>query len=140
MASSLYGLLGRYTVVQRSMPSVYRLPAPDPRHFLTERRAEVDGCWMQRQALRSRPEFELVAVTVATMAVVSIQRNVHGEAWPLTRRTARQGAASVPLVAPTTVRFKAEKLEYLLDRNFGTQLVEVNPGHDGSSFGASAME
>ena len=60
------------------------------------------------------PEFELVAVTVATMAVVPAQVHVHGEAGSWTRRTARQGAAAVPLIAPATVRLEAEQLEDLL--------------------------
>jgi len=43
---------------------------------------------------------------------------------------------SVPLVAPATVWLKAEQLEYLLHRHFHTYLVEVDAGHNGSSFGA----
>jgi len=77
-----------------------------------------------------------VAVTAATMAVVPAHCHIHGEARSAARRAARQGAAPAPLIAPATDGFEAEQLEYLLHGDFCAQLVEVDTGHDGSSFGA----
>lgn len=88
------------------------------------------------------PEFELMALTVATMAVVPAQVHVHGEAGSWTRGTARQGAAAAPLIATATVRPNPKQLEKLLHGNSRAHAVEVDTGDADSSLapGGSAVK
>jgi hypothetical protein len=74
-----------------------------------------------------------MTMTVATMAVITGQVYVHGEAGSYTRRTARQGATAVPLIAPATVRLEPQQLEDLWHGDFRAQAVEVDTGHADSS-------
>jgi hypothetical protein len=74
-----------------------------------------------------------MAVMMATIAVVPAQVHVHGEAGSYIRRTARQGATAVPLIAPATVRLEPQQLEDLWHGDFRAQAVEVDTGHAADS-------
>lgn len=135
MASSLCRRgIKRQAVVSRKR--VVPLPSLDPGHVSPQRGTEVDGCWMQRQTGGRCPEFELVAVTAATMAVVAADCQIHREARLFARGAPRQRTASVPLITSVTGGFEVEQLEYLLDTDFHTQPVEVDAGHDVDLVGA----
>jgi hypothetical protein len=86
---------------------------------------------MQWQASGCCPEFDLMAVTVATMAVVPAQVHVHGEAGPSARGTVRQGTTAVPLIASATGGLEAKQLKYLLDSDLLPELIEVDARHVG---------
>ena len=62
---------------------------------------------MQRQAGGVRPEFDLMAVTVAAMAVIPLQGHLHREARVRSEAAAWQRATAVPLIAPTPSRLEA---------------------------------
>ena len=74
VASSLFlgGLLTSRVVAKSSL-------AVRPRDFPMECVAEFDRGLMQWQPGGSGPEFELVTVAVASMAVVATDRHIHGE-------------------------------------------------------------
>lgn len=74
---------------------------------MSQLRAQVDSRWMQWQARRVRPEFDLMAVMVTTMAVIPLQGHVDREARVRSEAAAWQRATAVPLIAPAASRFKA---------------------------------
>jgi hypothetical protein len=64
---------------------------------------------MQQEAGGLRPEFDLVAVTLAAMAAVAAPGYVDGEGESATAgRAVAHGTVAVPLIATTTLRLKAE--------------------------------
>jgi hypothetical protein len=106
------------------------LPTADPREFQAQRVAEIDRRLIERQLGGSRPQLELIALAVATMATVTTDRHVHGEATMTTGPGFVQGTTSVPLVAGSPARLEAEQVEHLLHRDLRAKLVEVDPRHD----------
>lgn len=60
------------------------LPAFDPRDFAADSITEVQGGLVDRQFVDRCPQFQLIAVTVTLVAVVSARSQVDGE-----RSTAR---------------------------------------------------
>jgi len=101
----------------------------NPEHFSPQRGAEVDRRGIELQASGGCPEFELVAVMAATMAVVPAQGHIDREGRTARRKTSRQGAGPVPLIASAAAGFEAQQFQHLPHRNFRTQPVEVDTGH-----------
>jgi hypothetical protein len=97
--------------------------------------AEIDRRPMQGQLGGSGPQLQLVAVTVAAMAVVAAECQVHGERATTLGRRLMQGTAAVPLRSGATHRLEGEQVEYLRYRDLGTQSVEVDTWHGRSSSG-----
>ena len=75
------------------------------------------------------PQVKLIALAVATMATVTADRDVHGEATMTTGPGFVQGTASVPLVARSLARLEAEQVEHLFHGDLRAKPVEVDPWH-----------
>jgi hypothetical protein len=102
-------------------------PALDPGYLSTQAPAQVDRSLMQGQLADGCPQLQLVPVTVTTMAVVTPQRHVHGEAATMPRLV--HGTTPVPLGAGASRPLEAQQVEYLLHADLDTQPVEVHAWH-----------
>ena len=74
-------------------------PAPNPGDVSTEGAAEVDRSRLQTQLGDRGPEFKLVALAVALVATVAVDRYVDGEVPGAAGCGRVQGTGSVPLIA-----------------------------------------
>jgi hypothetical protein len=95
--------------------------------------AQVDGRWIEGQATERRPQFDLVAIRVATMAVVPSRRHVHREARRAIGGAVSQRTTPVPLVTTAAGGLEAEQLEGLLHCDLGTYRVKIRTRHEGVS-------
>ena len=123
VASSLYRLHTFNLVCPRRWRSL------NPGHFSSQGDAEVDRRGIELLASGGCPEFELVAMMAATMAVVPTDRHVDREGCVARRWAPRQLAEPVPLIASAAPGFEAQQFQHLLHRNFRTQSVEVDTRH-----------
>src|SRR3990172_12174620 len=101
----------------------------EPRNVSAELLAELDGGGMEWHPGGLGPEFELIAVAVAGVAVVAAAGDVHGErTWTLPRGFV-EWTWSVPLVGSAMRRFEAEQAQDLFHGHFGAQPIEIDTRH-----------
>jgi hypothetical protein len=92
--------------------------------------AQVNGSLMQGQLRGSRPELELVAVSVTPMASVATDRHVHRErAMSTTSPGVMQGTLSIPLHPRSTRGLKPKQAQHPIHRHETANSVEVDAGH-----------
>ena len=76
-----------------------------------------------------RPEFELVALTTALVAVVAVHRDVYRERSPMLGFRFVQRTISVPLISSTTNRLEADQVKNLFHADLATESIEVDAWH-----------
>jgi hypothetical protein len=91
--------------------------------------AEVNHGWVDVAVVGGGPEFKLVALTSAAVAVVTFVTNVDGEDATTWGRVVVQRTWSIPLTAPATCWSEADQLQNLLHGDFRSQLLEVDSRH-----------
>jgi hypothetical protein len=125
------GATGGGSTVASSLLSRLVSPAADPGHISTEHTVKIDGGFVRWQTGECRPKVELIALAVTLMAVVPADGHVHRElaAAPMGHGIV-QRTVSVPLIASAVGRLEANQVEYLLHRDLGAQLLEVDAWHD----------
>ena len=106
-----------------------RLPASDPGDFSSESVAEIDHRRVQLFLRDGGPEFQLVALAVALVAVVTAGRDVDGEVSGTVGGGAMHGTATVPLIAGPLGGLEGEQVEDLFHGDFAAEAVEVDSGH-----------
>jgi len=103
-----------------------RLPASDPGDFSSESVAEIDHRRVQLFLRDGGPEFQLVALAVALVAVVTAGRDVDGEVSGTVGGGAMHGTATVPLIAGPLGGLEGEQVEDLFHGDFAAEAVEVD--------------
>src|SRR5574340_1623262 len=103
--------------------------ASDPRDGMSNGPTEIQCGFVNGQIVDRSPEFQLIAVGAAFVAVVTSTAQVDGERATPRARRAVDGAWSTELVPKASDRLEAETIEHLLHRDLGTQPGEVDPGH-----------
>lgn len=101
----------------------------DPRYLTVKLTTEFDCRRTNGRLGGFRPERELVAVTVASMAVVAVLFDVDREGSSVFRFGFVQRTVSVPLLPATVNTLEAEQVEYVDHGDFVTQLSEVDAWH-----------
>ena len=96
---------------------------------MVELAAEFDGCRTNGRLGGFRPERELVAATVAPVAVVAVLFDVDRERPAVFCLGFVQRTVSVPLLPATVNTLEAEQVEYVDHGDFVTQLSEVDARH-----------
>jgi len=123
-------------------PSKYRclfssVPAKsatgDPRNVVAESPTKIQRGIVNGQMVDRSPQFQLVAVAVAFVAVVASAAQVDGEGSAPQRRRSVNGAWPVKLVPQSIDGLEAELPQYMPHRDLGTQPGEVDAGHGCSS-------
>lgn len=105
------------------------MAAFDPRHVAVELAAEFDRRRTNGCLSGFRPQGELVAATVALVAVIAVLGHVDREHLSVLGLGFVKRTVSVPLL-PTTVNTReVEQVEYVDDEDFLTQLSEVDSRH-----------
>ncbi len=89
---------------------------------MVELAAEFDGCRTNGRLGGFRPERELVAATVAPVAVIAVLFHVDRKHPPVLRLGFVKRTVSVPLLPATVNTLEAEQVEYVDDWDFLTQL------------------
>ena len=92
--------------------------------------AKIDGGWVDWQLRDSGPEFDLIPVAVALMAVIPAGAQIHRERGAAGGSRSVHGTRSMPLVAGPAARYEAELIQDLLDRDLGAKLVEIDARHE----------
>src|SRR5271169_6236001 len=110
-------------------------PALDPRNVAAKAAAKVHRGLIQRQLGGGCPEFQRIALTVAAMAIVAADRQVHRERATMLRRGLMQRTTAVPLHARSTRGLEPEQVQDLLHRDLGANSIEVDTWHGWSSLG-----
>src|SRR6266853_3970626 len=109
-------------------------PPPNPGDVAAKAMAKIHCGFMQRKLPGRRPKLKLVAVTVAPMASVATDRQVHRErAMPATSPGVMQRTASVPLHPRSTRGLEPKQAQHPLHRHETANSVEVDAGHGSSS-------
>ena len=110
-------------------------PACDPGDGSSEGSTEIDGGIVDREPVDLGPEFELVSLALALVAVVPSGAEIHRE------RSASAGGGLVyrarptPLVAKAAGGCEVDQLQDLLHGDLVAKRVEVDSGHGRLSFG-----
>jgi hypothetical protein len=91
---------------------------------------EVECGLVQGQVVDRGPQFQVIAVAVAFVAVVTPTAHVDRERPTPRRRGAVDGARAAELVSQASDRLEAETGQHLLHRDLGPQSGEVDPRHD----------
>ena len=99
-----------------------RLPASDPGDFSSESVAEIDRRRVQLFLRDGGPEFQLVALAVALVAVVTAGRDVDGDVSGTVGGGAMHGTATVPLIAGPLGGLEGEQVEDLFHGDFAAEL------------------
>jgi len=105
------------------------LPASNPGDFSSQRATKIDHRWVQFPLGEGCPQFQLVALAVALVAMVATDRHVYREVPAAIGRGFVQGTSSVPLVARSLGWLEAEQGQNLLHRDLTAKPFEVDSGH-----------
>jgi hypothetical protein len=101
-------------------------PAFDPGNVLAEGATEVDRGLVDGQSMDGGPQFQLVSVALAFVAVVPSGFEVDGERATAGRRRAVNGTGSMQLVSGLTGRHEAELVQYVFGADCGAQRLVVD--------------
>jgi hypothetical protein len=92
----------------------------DPRNFSAENVTELDGRRIQTLASECGPEFQLIAVAVAAVAVIPARGDVDGEGAFSMGSGFVQRACPIPLITRPTRGYEVHGIENLLHGDLGT--------------------
>src|SRR5271157_8008 len=113
---------------------------PNPGDVAAKAMAKIQRGLIQGQLRGCCPKLELVTVTVAAMAVVATDRQVHRERAATSRRGLMQRANSVPLYPRSLRGLEPKQAQNLLHRDLSANSVEVDTWHGCSSLGDGALQ
>ena len=102
----------------------------NPGDFVAEGAAKVNGGFIHGELVDHCPEFQLISVTLALVAVISSAVQVHRKRSTAAGRRTVDRARSVQLVSGSTRWLEAKLVQYLFHPDLSAEHVEVDTRHD----------
>ena len=103
---------------------------------MSESAAKIDGGWVNWKAGDGGPEFKVISLAVALVAVVPSGAQIHRERPAGSGGGSVHRARAVPLQSGLTGGLEVEQIQNLLHRDVSAQFVEVDSRHGRPSPGA----